>query len=192
MPYSGLSSALNTSPTTSGVTVAGTSRSPSAIRLNQSSRHNRSATPRPRTNSIVDRAEGEHEGVDHRAARGRVAPQGEIIVEPDEMARPGPDQVVTVERVEKPLDHRPDRDRQHIDEAPAPRARPGTAGACGRKEQPVDGVSGGVIRRCRRAVPRDDAHPDGRASAARVCLAPSARRRVRAPRALQARRPDVI
>ena len=61
MPYSGLSSALNTSPTTSGVTVAGMSRSPSAIRLNQSSRHKSSATPRPRTNSIVNRAEGEEE-----------------------------------------------------------------------------------------------------------------------------------
>ena len=32
------------------------------------------------------------------------------------MARIGPDQIVAVERVEKPLDHRADRDRQHIQE----------------------------------------------------------------------------
>ena len=63
-----------------------------------------------------DGAEGENEGVDQRSARGRIAPQSEIIVEADEMARSRADQVVVVERVEKALDHRPDRDRQHIDE----------------------------------------------------------------------------
>ena len=63
-----------------------------------------------------DRAEGEGEGVDQCAARSRIAPQREIIVEADEMARSRADQAVTVERVEKPLDHRPDGDRQHVDE----------------------------------------------------------------------------
>ena len=63
-----------------------------------------------------DRAEGECEGVDQCAARGRVPPQVEIIVEPDEMARSRADQVVIVERIEKPLDHRSDGNRQHVNE----------------------------------------------------------------------------
>ncbi len=59
---------------------------------------------------------GEEEGVDQRLARGRVPPQVEIIVEPDEMARTRADQAVIVERIEEPLDHRPDRDREDIDQ----------------------------------------------------------------------------
>ena len=68
--------------------------------------------PRPRTNSSVTAPKVNAKGVDQRAARGRIAPQSEIIVEADEMARSRADQVVTVERVEKALDHRPDGDRQ--------------------------------------------------------------------------------
>ena len=63
-----------------------------------------------------DRAEGEGESVDQCAARRRIAPQAEIIVEADEMPRGRADQVVIVERVEKPLDHRPDSDGEHVDE----------------------------------------------------------------------------
>ena len=62
-----------------------------------------------------DRAEGEGESVDQCAARGRIAPQRKIIVEADEMARSRADQAVTVERVEKPLDHRPDGDGEHVE-----------------------------------------------------------------------------
>jgi hypothetical protein len=85
---------LNTSPTTSG--------------------KERDAEPEDEFDRHC--AECEDEGIDHRAARRRVAPQGDIIVEADEMARAGPDEVVIVERVEKPLDHRPDRDRQRVNE----------------------------------------------------------------------------
>ena len=63
-----------------------------------------------------NRAEGEGESVDQRPARRRVPPQVEIIVEPDEMARSRVDKVVIVERVEEPLDHRSDRNRQHVNE----------------------------------------------------------------------------
>ena len=111
-----MSSALNTRPTTSGVTVAGIEQQPEAIRLNRSSRHSSSATPRPSTNSIVTAPKVKTKVLIDRAARASASRhRGEIIVEPDEMARAGPDQVVIVERVEKALGHRPDRDRQHID-----------------------------------------------------------------------------
>ena len=131
------------------------------------------------------RAEREHERVDHRAARGRVAPQGGIVVEPDEMARTGPDQVVAVERVEKPLDHRPDRDRQHVKKRRRREARSGRAGACGRKGSPLAAPQ--RRRRARRAFRETT-----------LTLMPSVRARRSFPRrrsncpALQARPPDVI
>ena len=96
------------------------------------------------------RAEGEQKRVDHRAACGRVPPQGDVIVEPDEMTRTRSDQVVALERVEKSLNHRPNRDRQHVNER--------RGGERDQKQSTLSGVrmarrNGGGVRDAFGAVP---------------------------------------
>jgi len=100
-----------------------------------------------------DRAEREDEGVDERGARVGVAPQRDVIVEPDKAPRRRMGQVIALEGIEKALNHRPDGDRQHVGQR-----RRGEGG----QEEPAlarIGEPAGRPDRARSPILQDDAHP---------------------------------
>src|ERR1700722_20207432 len=88
------------------------------------------------------------------------------------MARSWADQVVAVERIEKPLDHRPDGDRQHVDEGGRGERRQKELALAG--VRPTSSKSRVIVRRGASVAIRENGHDNVRARRHALISAPTA------------------